>query len=113
MNQNAVDQIELNIREAREITDMGEALSRLEKNPDFQKVISQRYLKDEAVRLVHLKAAPNAQHEKIQASILRDIDAIGALEGFFNSLMAEAAHAQDAITACNDELVLMSEEGTE
>lgn len=113
MSQQDIEAIELNIKSARELVEMGKCLARLEKNRDFKKLILTRYLKDEAVRLVHLKAAPNAQNEKIQAAIVRDIDSIGALEGFFNSIFHEAQRAAEAIAESEDELEIARAEATE
>jgi hypothetical protein len=70
--------------------ELGNALDKLRSNRDFTKLIDQAYLKDEAIRLVHAKANPNLQSAESQASILRDIDAIGALAAFFSLVSRNA-----------------------
>ncbi len=59
--------------------ELGNALDKLRNNRDFNKLIVDGYLKDEAIRLVHLKADPNMQEPAQQAGIDRDINAIGTL----------------------------------
>lgn len=70
--------------------DAGNSLERLRSNRDFNKLIVEGYLKDEAIRLVHAKADPALQSASAQAAILRDIDAIGALEQFFTTIYQQA-----------------------
>ena len=79
-------QLEANIQAAREIVALGNALERLKHNQDFKAVVLTGYFKEEAVRLVHLKSAPGMQTGERQASILRDIDAIGALSSYFDAV---------------------------
>lgn len=62
--------------------ELGNALDKLRSNRDFNKLVTEGYLKDEAIRLVHLKSDPNMQSPEKQAAIMRDIDAIGALASF-------------------------------
>lgn len=66
--------------------DAGSALERLRTNRDFKTLVVEGYLKDEAVRLVHAKSNPALQSAADQAAIVRDIDAIGSLAQFFNTI---------------------------
>jgi hypothetical protein len=75
---------------AKKRVELGNALDRLRSNRDFNKLIVDGYLRDEAVRLVHLKASPDMQTAEHQAAITRDIDAIGTLNEFFNNTAALA-----------------------
>lgn len=87
------------------------ALERLRNNRDFKEIISKGYMKDEAVRLVHLKAAPQMCTPELQASIIKQIDAIGALDSFFNNMRHQALLAAKAIEADEETLEeLRSEE---
>lgn len=99
MTQDTVQQIELNISQAKEILNLGQALSRLEDNRDFRKLIKQGYLEQEAIRLVHLKADPSYQTPERQASIDKDIAAIGGLLQFFRTVAHNAAIAVKSIEA--------------
>lgn len=85
------------IKDARPQLDLAAALERLRVNPDFKKLVVEGYLKNEAVRLVHLKADPNMSAPQHQAAIVRDIDSIGALAQFFATVDAVGRRAERAI----------------
>lgn len=99
MTQDTVQAIEKNIQEAKAILEVGKALERLKTNRDFREVVLKGYFEREAIRLVHLKADPLFQTPEKQQSILRDIDAIGALSGYFNSVRILADIAEKAVEA--------------
>lgn len=111
MSQDTVQQIEQNIREAKEILGIHAALVRLESNKDFRKVIKEGYLEREAIRLVHLKADPAYQTPERQAAILGDITAIGGLLQYFRTVAHNAAQAVKAIEADEAELEEILREG--
>lgn len=113
MSSTDIEQIELSIQEAKSFVDKGKALERLRNNRDFQAVILEGYLKDEAVRLVHLKNAPNVQSESIQRSITTQIDSIGVFTQFLNTINRMAEEAQYAIDSGEEELEAARAEETE
>ncbi len=88
-----LQQLEQGLENAKKLVDLGNALDRLKANKDFQLLITNGYLKDEAVRLVHLKADPNMQTPERQASVIRDIDSIGALTSYLNLVYLNADRA--------------------
>ena len=96
---NEVEVIEKNIKEAQEIVDKGDALERLYANKDFRAVILKGYMEQEAVRLVHAKANPGLQNADMQASIVKQIDAIGSLSTFLRTVVHQAEQARKAIEA--------------
>ena len=53
-----LQEIEVSLKAAKETVKLGEALLRLEKNRDFNKLIGERYFQQEASRLVGLLADP-------------------------------------------------------
>ncbi len=89
MNQD-IQQIQISIEECKEKIALGECLKRLSKNRDFKKLIEQCYFKDEAHRLVMIKASPNCQDEAVQKDIIKDMDGIGCLYQFFCAIGSEA-----------------------
>lgn len=99
MSNETLQAIEDNIREARKIADVGDALERLRSNRDFKKVIMEGYFEKEAIRLVHLRADPNMQTPEKQAAIVTQMDAIGSLSQFFNTVLHKAAMARKAIAS--------------
>lgn len=92
-----VQAIEENIRQAKVIAGVGESLERLRLNRDFQTVILNGYFKEEAIRLVHLKADPSMQSPDMQKSIVSQMDAIGSLNQYFTAVFQQASIARKAI----------------
>lgn len=101
---NTIEEIELNIEQAREFITKAEKLDQLMEHPLFQELVLDGYCRDEAVRLVHLKGDPNMQDEKRQAAIIKDIDGIGSLKGFFSKVYQQAGMAENAIAADEEAL---------
>lgn len=97
MTKDTVQLLEENIRRAKEQVETHAALARLQQNRDFQRVVLGGYLKDEAVRLVHLRVDPAMQTPERQASVLRQIDGIGCLLDYFRTLELTAANAEKSI----------------
>lgn len=102
MSTDTLQDIEKQIAEAKVFSELGESLVRLASNRDFRKVISEGYLSKEAVRLVHLKADPAMQKPESQESIVRQIDAIGALSAYFRTVEYQAALAVHSIATAEE-----------
>ena len=94
---NEVQQLEFNIKRSKEIADIGAAFERLRNTRDFKTVISGGYFEREAIRLVHLKADSNMQSADSQKAIMLQIDAIGSLSQYFNTLTRCADMANKSI----------------
>lgn len=99
MSQAHIDQLHRNITDNKAFVSLQQSLLRLQANRDFQTVISQGYLRDEAVRLVHARSNAALQSPLDQAALLRDIDAIGSLEAFFRKIEQQARQAVSHIDA--------------
>lgn len=99
MSNATIQAIEDNIRQARKIAEVGEALERLRNNRDFKKVMLEGYFEQEAIRLVHLKSDQNVQSPDMQKSIIAQIDAIGAVSQYFSTVMHKASIARKAIAS--------------
>jgi hypothetical protein len=97
-----IAELENNMKELREMIELGNALERLRKNRDFKKVIEKEYLHEEAVRLVHLKSDPNMQGEREQARVVKQIDAIGNFTAFLDLIALKAESAKEALAECED-----------
>ena len=97
LNTSEVEAIERNIKKAKEFVSMGAALERLSKNVDFRKVIKEGYFEQEAIRLVHLKSDVSMQSDASQKTILAQIDAIGTLAAYFQTIAFTNDQAQKAI----------------
>jgi len=108
MSLETIKQLEQSIENSKKLIETHNALQRLSENRDFKKVISENYFKDEAVRLVHLKASPAMQGEQQQKAILAAMDAIGALFQYFTTIEQQAHIARRSIDedeATRDEIL--------
>ena len=108
-NEADVQAIELSIEQARAMVEKADALDRLMANKDFKLIISEGYFKEEAIRLVELKAAPQMESDVHQTAVLKSIDAIGELQQHFNAIYMMASNAQRAIEDGEAELNAMDE----
>jgi len=113
MSQSQIEEIELNIEQAKTLVEQGRALERLYNNRDFQEIIGKGYLEREAVRLVHLKSDPSMQSEEMQREVVKSIDGIGCLTHFFRSLSHQAMLAEKAIEEDERTREELMEEGLE
>lgn len=95
--QEQIEQIEVSISEARKTVNKMEALLRLLDNKDFLEVIEDGYFKDEASRIVLLKADPEMQEDKYQNQLDNSIIAIGTLRQYFRSIMQLGRMAERSI----------------
>lgn len=97
MTNNTIQDIELSIKEAKELVEVGNSLQRLMGNRDFKRVILEGFFKEEAIRLVHLKADPSFQTADRQHSIVQQMDAIGSLSGYLSTVLLKASQAAKSI----------------
>jgi hypothetical protein len=111
MQSSTVEEIQVEINEAREVIGLGDDLNRLMQTKEFKAVITEGYFKEEAVRLVELKAAPQMQAVERQAAILGAIDGIGQLQQHFNKIWVMADQAKAAIESSETELAELAVEG--
>lgn len=95
--QDQIAELDRSIADNTEPVELMNALARLEKNPDFKKLIGQGYFRDEAVRLVHLKADLSRQTPESQAAIIRQMDSIGNLADYFNTVRQQGSMAAKTI----------------
>lgn len=90
-----IEQVELTIGEAKKNIEKREALLRLTKNKDFNKIIDTGYFMDEATRLVWLKAEPASKD--IENDIIRQIDAIGSLRQYLRTILTIGEMSERAV----------------
>lgn len=105
--------IEENIKAARKLVDLGNALERLKSNKDFKTIISEGYFEKEAIRLVQAKSNPGLQSPEMQKSIITQIDAIGNLNSYFQTIATQASMARKNIEVDEAELEAIAAEETE
>jgi hypothetical protein len=110
-----VKQIELEITEAREWLEQAERLERLRQNPDFIALIEEGYFKEEAARIVNLKADPQfvfAGEE--QMAFLNILEAgVGALQQHFRKIDMQADAARRGIGEMEQTQIDVNQEALE
>ena len=110
---NGIQELENNIKYNTAVLELGYSLERLRNNKDFQKVILKGYFEQEAIRLVMLKADAHMQTTVLQESIVKQMDAIGSLNGYFQTvrhLATMAGHSIENDGATIEEM--LAEEGS-
>ena len=93
---NDIDVVEIQIKTAKEMINIKEALERLYKNKDFQLVINKEYFEKEAARLVRLRADMNLNATQ-RENVLRSIDGIGCLAQYFETIHQRASMMEQCI----------------
>ena len=111
MSNPSVEEIQVDIDEAKETVEIMNALERLQNNPDFKKIIADGYFKEEAYRLVGLKASPAMQAPERQAAMLKAIDGIGSLQQHFQMIWVMGDQANQLIQQADIALEEMALEG--
>lgn len=97
MSEQEIQEIEVNIEQAKAWVEMVDALDRLQENPDFKLVITEGYLEKEAIRLTHLRGNPAMNTPEQQASVLKEIDGIGAFLGYLRTVYQQGDWAKSNI----------------
>lgn len=97
-----LNSIEMSIVEARKLVERSEALSRLEKNKDFQSLFLEGLMKEGAIRQVMLLASPelkiaNEGAKAARAGIQSRIDMIGELYNWCRWTHMQADQARKAL----------------
>lgn len=107
----SVQEIEVDIEDAKAVVAKADRLERLHKNEDFKAVVLEGYFKEEAQRLVQMKAHPAMQAEEQQKNVMKAIDAIGGLQQHFHQIFLMANQAEESIRQAQEELSEMAEGG--
>lgn len=113
MSLSDIEQIERGIAQSKAQIERSDALERLQRHADFKKIISEGYFKDEALRLIDLKADPGWQKPEQQAHVVAMIDAIGTLKGYFRSIEHTGAMARKVLPDYEADLITAQEEGAQ
>jgi hypothetical protein len=92
-----LEQIQIDIDDAKNQIELAEALDRLHKNADFQHVILKEFLQNESIRIVGLKTDPGALEDVKQKQIDNVITSIGGLRQYFGKIYHMARNSQAAL----------------
>lgn len=103
-NEEQIQEIEVSMAEAKKVLALGEALKRLQRDPDYKLVVSEEYFKEEASRLTMLTAEPNFDEVR-KANVQAAIRGIGELRQFLMIVERNAEMAREAIYQAEQALV--------
>lgn len=106
-----IKSVERNIENSKAQIDLAKSLDKLFNNRDFKKVIVDGYLRDNAIRLVHLKAEESMQSEEHQRKLDKQIEAIGQLNNYFTTIYQLAQIAESSLQADEQTLEELLSEG--
>ena len=104
MQNSDIRNVEDSIKRANFHIEAGKAVDRLRNNKDFKQIVVEGYFEREAVRLVHLKGAPDMQSDAAQSSIVKQMDAIAAFSQYLSVTGLHAAMAQNQIVGDQETL---------
>ena len=97
MSNQQVEQLEVEIDQARSIIALSDDINKLYSYKPFKNVILDQYFREEAVRLVALKGDREFQTPERQEAVLRQMDGIAALNAFLHRIMMAAQNARDSL----------------
>lgn len=113
MLQQEIAGVEKQLQIAKATVARAEALARLRNNRDFKALIETDYLREEAIRLVHMKSYPDQDSPAKQASIVQQIDSIGNLARYFDTVATLGTMAAKDIEGAEATLEDLRNEGQE
>lgn len=98
-----IQQVEIDIEDAKKAVELGKSLKRLEANRDFKKLILEGYLVNEAARMARLLGSSMVP-EGVRDHLQRDILGPGALQSFFRNTALECETATRVIAESHETL---------
>ena len=113
MNEQAVQQIEVNIETANATIARKEVFLRLVDNPDFKEIIEKGYFEDEAIRLVGALSSPTMADDVTQQELQKDMIGVGRLRQYFYAIVQQGRTAEEAVKSHEQELDYIAEEEAE
>jgi hypothetical protein len=102
----AMQAVEISLKQAKAQVELGEALNRLLKNPDFKKVFTEHYCKEYALNMIQLRVRKNMDREQMD----KELDSIALFQEYVSQMRQLAKFAKDKIAEDEQELELLSEE---
>lgn len=99
---NTTKELEHALKVAKHQASVGEKLAKLKSNREFKALITDGYLKKEALRLTSLCGSSNMAGQRDE--IFLALQAVSKLQSYLDQLAAEAERAKDLIPDLEEEL---------
>ena len=107
-----IEKIDLDIEDAKRQISLRDSLNRLHENKDFQAIIMEGYIKDEASRIALCMADAEFQTQEKQEQLTKMSYGIGGLFQYFRKLSMMAEMSETALQAHEQTKVeMLTEEG--
>lgn len=96
--QDAITLADLRKQEQNDLdkVDLGEAVERLYKNKDFERIILEMYFKSEPTSLVR-QIASDSFSEKGKEQSMKELMSIGMLQNYLNELISQGLRAKETL----------------
>lgn len=107
------EEIQKEIAAYKKTVEKGRALQRLMANKDFKLIVTEDYLRDEAVRVVHRLCHPDMQNPVSQAMLKSALESISNLNSHFTDILSSMEVALRNVESSEKELEAMEEGGNE
>lgn len=102
-NKNEIQEVLVSLEEAKKAAGLRDAIQRLFENADYKLVIEEGYFREEAARMVMLLGDPRIPASGKEA-MAADMTGPGALNRYFNAVLASGYQADNAIQELDDAL---------
>ena len=92
-----MQEIEITIEEAKRAIYLGELVTKLQLNPDFKELVTEGYFKEDAARVVMLKADKEFQTPEKQSKLDNDILGISVFGEYLRTKKVLGNMAKDSL----------------
>ena len=99
---NDIQEIEVELEVAKKAIRLGQLVTSLEKNEEFIELFTEGYFKEEAARVVMLKADPTFSSDEKQAKLDKDILGISVLGEYLRAKKLLGLAMEDAMREKED-----------
>jgi hypothetical protein len=110
MNGESINELEAAITVNKSVIELADALERLERNPDFIKVVQQGYFTETAVRLVAFKGSQQCIGQ-VEIDTDKDIVSIGKFRHYLSGIRRNADIAKNTINDCLEMIAELQTQG--
>jgi len=108
-----VQEIQVSIDEAKDFIEQREAVLRLFKNKDFEKIFTEGYFKEEPARLVALMTDPEFQSPERQEQLKADMLGISSLRRYLMNVQRIGYQMEQRIKDAEQTITELEEEEEE
>ena len=87
MNQDGISELDAVIVTCQKQIELGKAVERLYRNPDFKKVVGEGYFEKEPIRLVHAMSSPVFNNPEKREALLREMEGVSRFSAYLSDIV--------------------------